>query len=96
MAPVDTVPAHQGWSAPGHLVRTPGQDDRYIVTASTPGVQQVCNAAAGPCFPVSKISRHSNVRLSVRSAAQDEHPVTGTMQHAGEAEEAYEAALVRA
>jgi hypothetical protein len=81
MEPVDTVPAHQGWVAPGHLVRTRGQDDCYIVTASTRGVRQVCNAAAGLAFPSAKCLVIPTVRLFCPIRCTGRTPLIGIVQH---------------
>jgi hypothetical protein len=84
LEPLDTVPAHQGWGAPGHLVRTLGQDDRYIVTASTPGATGVQHSGRS-CFPISKISRHSNGEDICAIRYTGRTPLIGIVQHAGSA-----------
>jgi hypothetical protein len=64
-------------------VRTLGQDDRYIVTASTPGVPQPCDAMAAVTSPSAKSVVIPTVSLPVQSAARGEHPLIGVVQHFG-------------
>jgi hypothetical protein len=70
-------------------VGTLGQDDRYIVTASTPGVPRVCDAAAGLASPSAKSLVVPTVKLSVQPAEQGEHPDLDRAAHRiGEASDA--------
>jgi len=73
----------KAWVASGQIVRTPGPDGRSIFTASTPDVPHPCDTAATLTSPPAKSLVIPTVSLPVQSAARDEHPVIGVVQHFG-------------
>ena len=75
---VDHVAAVKAWVASGQLVRTPGPDSRSIFTARTPDMPQACDAVAALASPSAKSLVIPTVSLPVQSAAQGEHPVSGS------------------
>jgi hypothetical protein len=59
-------------------VRTPGPNGCSVFTARTPGVPQVCDAVAVLVSPSAKSLVIPTVSLPVQSAAQGEHPRSGS------------------
>jgi hypothetical protein len=68
----------KAWVTSGQIVRTPGPDGRSVFTARTADVPQACDTPDVPASPSAKSLVIPTVSLAVQSAAQGEHPRSGS------------------